>query len=430
MRAVERRSLAEEDRDLAIQIGARLKAARLRAGLTQREVAEGRYTKAYVSALENGLIKPSMAALRFLAARLATTPSELLSDPSTRWARLEAELLLAAGDWQAAVDAFQALLDLDPTGEERALTLLGFAEGSARLAMTTEAIRSASEANEWFAAAGRREESQRARYWLAAAHHLADNPSEARMLLEQILAEHTEATQIGGDLRVRLLTALALVMNQAGEPKRAVLLLEEARAIGADIDDRRRATLLLSLAIGYRATGDMEAAITSGLQALALFQSADAAVDVAILENELALIFLAMGNLRDARRHVAEARRGLSALHRDFLLAHVAETEAQISLAGGDTQRAFEQAVAAVELARAAGNQKAEVSALLTEARAHRAAGDAARAVDVLAGAADIARSGPTPRLREILTQWSELLAESGDHKGAYALSREALELG
>src|SRR4029453_2915527 len=120
MRTVERRSLAEEDRDLARQIGARLKAARLRSGLTQREVAEGRYTKAYVSALENGLIKPSMAALRFLAARLGPTPSELLSDPSTRGARLAAELLLAAGDWQAAVDAFQGLLDLDPTGEDRA----------------------------------------------------------------------------------------------------------------------------------------------------------------------------------------------------------------------------------------------------------------------------------------------------------------------
>src|SRR4029453_18637901 len=97
MRTVERRSLAEEDRDLARQIGARLKAARLRSGLTQREVAEGRYTKAYVSALENGLIKPSMAALRFLAARLGTTPSELVSDPSTRWARLQAELLLGGG---------------------------------------------------------------------------------------------------------------------------------------------------------------------------------------------------------------------------------------------------------------------------------------------------------------------------------------------
>ena len=56
MKTIERRSLANEDRDLAQQIGGKLKAARLRAGLTQQQVAAGRYTKAYVSALENGLI--------------------------------------------------------------------------------------------------------------------------------------------------------------------------------------------------------------------------------------------------------------------------------------------------------------------------------------------------------------------------------------
>ena len=111
MRTVERRSLAAEDRDLARQIGTKLRTARHAAGLTQQQVAAGRYTKAYVSALENGLIKPSMAALRFLAVRLGTTPSELLAESDTRWARLDAELRLAAGDFQSAADGFSALLD-------------------------------------------------------------------------------------------------------------------------------------------------------------------------------------------------------------------------------------------------------------------------------------------------------------------------------
>ena len=105
MRTVERRSLAAEDRDLARQIGTKLRTARHAAGLTQQQVAAGRYTKAYVSALENGLIKPSMAALRFLAVRLGTTPSELLAESDTRWARLDAELRLAAGDFQSAAVA-------------------------------------------------------------------------------------------------------------------------------------------------------------------------------------------------------------------------------------------------------------------------------------------------------------------------------------
>jgi tetratricopeptide (TPR) repeat protein len=429
MRTIERRSLAGEDRDLARQIGGRLKVARLRAGLTQQQVAEGRYTKAYVSALENGLIKPSMAALRFLAVRLGTTPSELLQDPDQRWARMEADLRLAAGDFKAAVDGYRELLDQGPLGADRPRILLGLAEGLCRLGRGDEAVRIASEAEERFTRAGLRDDARRARYWLAGAHHLSDNPAEARALLEQLLGDDSEAAPLGPDLRVRLLVALAAVLTQAGEPRRALLLLEEARGIDADLDDRRRATLLSSLAQGYRATGDMEAAIRTGLQSLALFESAQAVLESANIENEVALIYLGLGNLREARRHAADAHRRCDDLRNEFLLAHTVDTEAQIALADGQLDVARERAGAAVEMARRTANQKAEISALLTGARAARASGDLASAGEVLATAAELARNGPRPRLRDILTEWSELLAESGDHEGAYRLSREALAL-
>src|SRR5207253_9944897 len=163
-----RPSLASEDLDLARQVGARLKAARTRAGLTQRELAQPRYTKAYISALENGLIKPSMAALRFLARKLGTVPSAFLADEDTHWQRLDAELRLASGDWQAAADRFQMILDTDPAGVGRGLCLLGLAEANYRLGRARETIASASEALELLTAARRRAEAQRAKYWLAA----------------------------------------------------------------------------------------------------------------------------------------------------------------------------------------------------------------------------------------------------------------------
>src|SRR5215203_3018755 len=146
MRTVARRSLAAEDKDLAKQIGTRLRAARLKAGLTQQQVAADRYTKAYISALENGLIKPSMAALRFLARRLGTVPSAFLADADTHWQRLDAELRLAAGDWQAAADRFQTILDTDAAGLDRGLALLGMAEASYRLSRPRETIAAATEA--------------------------------------------------------------------------------------------------------------------------------------------------------------------------------------------------------------------------------------------------------------------------------------------
>ena len=429
MRTVERRSLAAEDRDLAVQIGVRLRAARLRAGLTQREVAEGRYTKAYVSALENGLIKPSMAALRFLAERLGTTGSDLLADADGRWTRLEADLRLASGDWATAEDAYRTMLDNDPTPVERGRLLLGLAEALCRQGRPDEAIRVAAEADERLSAAKLTDAARGARYWLASAHHQSDNPSEARILLEQLLAADGDEPPLQPDFRVRALVALASVLSQAGEPRRALAFLEEARGIGADLDDRRRASLLSSLAVGYRATGDMEAAIRTGLQSLALYRASEAVGESASVENELALIYLGLGNVREAAKRAGAARAAFESAGDDFWLAHVAETEAQIALAKGNLVEAADKAVAAADLAHKAGNHKAEISALLTQARTARAGGDAGRAAEVLGGAVELARSGPKPRLREILSEWSELLAESGDLQRAYELSREALGL-
>ena len=428
MRTVERRSLAAEDRDLARQIGTKLRTARHAAGLTQQQVAAGRYTKAYVSALENGLIKPSMAALRFLAVRLGTTPSELLAESDTRWARLDSELRLAAGDWQSAADGFNALLEA-AQGAERGRVLVGLAEAMHRLGRGGEAVAIASEAAELLARSGLVAEARLARYWLAASHHQADNSAEARRLLEQLISDDTESAPLGADVRVRVLIALASTIMHAGEPKVALTLLEEARGIGADLDDRRRGALLHSLALGYRETGDMEAAVRNGLQSLALYRSAEAEVESASIENELALIFVGLGNLAEARRHAAAARIQFENIKQDFGLAHVSDTEGQIALAAGDARAAGERAAEAVDMARRSGNHKAEISGLLTQARAKRLLGDTAAAAAILSDAAGLARSGPKPRLRDILSEWSELMAESGDVAKAYELSREALAL-
>jgi transcriptional regulator with XRE-family HTH domain len=423
-----RPSLAKDDLDLARQIGTRLKAARLRAGLTQRELAEPRYTKAYISALENGLIKPSMAALRFLARKLGTVPSAFLADEDTAWERVEAELRLAAGDWQTASDRFRAILDSGVAGVGRGLTLLGLAEASYRLGRGHDTIAQAAEAVELLSAAKRLTEARRASYWLSAGHSLADDPVRARILLEQILAETRPDED--PELRVRILVALAGINSYSGEIQTAIGLLEEARAIGADLDDRRRATMLYSLAQSYRLAGDLEGAIRTAIESLALFRAVDARRETASIENELAMTFLGIGNLDAAREHAGAARQAMESEHNDLGLAHLTDTEARIALARGDLDAAGRQAAQAAELAERVGNAKALVDALLTQARVARHRGDTAAAVASLERAASAAGDGPDARMRVVLTEWSEVLAERGDHAGAYELSKRALALG
>ena len=66
--------------DLKHGIGANVRTARLHRRMTQHELASPEYTKAYISALENGVALPSVTALFVLAQRLGVPPSYLLGE--------------------------------------------------------------------------------------------------------------------------------------------------------------------------------------------------------------------------------------------------------------------------------------------------------------------------------------------------------------
>src|SRR5918992_260568 len=143
---VPRRVIVVDNSAVARRVGGRIREARVRAGLTQAEVAKGRYTAAYISALERGLAKPSMAALTYIAERLAVPVRSLVGDDESGAARIEADLLLASGRWAEALDAYTALADKTPATDRgrHAELLLGIAEALCRLSRAREAIRRSS----------------------------------------------------------------------------------------------------------------------------------------------------------------------------------------------------------------------------------------------------------------------------------------------
>jgi transcriptional regulator with XRE-family HTH domain len=148
-----------DNRPLARAIGSRIRSARQQSGLSQRELAAGRYTSSYISALENGLAKPSMAALSFLADRLRCSISDLVgdqrSDAQTVGMRLEADLRLASGDWQRALDLYSDLLEQTSDDTGRAEVQRGAAEALYRLGRHTDAITVASQSVALFKRLGR-----------------------------------------------------------------------------------------------------------------------------------------------------------------------------------------------------------------------------------------------------------------------------------
>src|SRR5438045_9558707 len=66
---------------MTADVGARIRSLRTARALTQAQLAEPQYTKAYISMLESGRTRASMKALEHIAGRLGVQPSALLGGP-------------------------------------------------------------------------------------------------------------------------------------------------------------------------------------------------------------------------------------------------------------------------------------------------------------------------------------------------------------
>jgi transcriptional regulator with XRE-family HTH domain len=427
---------APEHRLVKSPVGGRIRTARSRAGLTQQQLAGDRYTKAYISALENGLVRPSVAALEYLAPRLGTTPGALLADSQPAWSRVDADLQLASGSFQLAADAYTELLP-SAAGDKgtRAEILTGLAEAEVRQTHASEAIAAASEAVELFEAAGRPIDAAFASYWLSAGLHEQGNGAESKAILQSLLAKVRLGLQVTPDFKLRLIMALSSTEAHDGNHDMALSYLEEVRALEDTLDDRRRATFLSDLAISYVETGDYEAAIRTGYQALGLFRSYDTAVEIASLENEMALANLGVGNVARAEELANSALSRWTKLGNDRRRAHVLDTQAQVALAREKWGEAVSLATQSLDLATSVENVSAVSDATLTIARAK--AGIAINGKDAKSrrdameaferAAAEARSSGRAVAIKRTLTEYADFLAANGEHKAAFELSREAL---
>ncbi|GAB2732353.1 helix-turn-helix domain-containing protein [Nocardioides pakistanensis] len=100
----------------AVELGARIKAARRAKSMTQGDVAAGTISAAYLSRIESGSRRPDLKVLRVIAERVGTTTHELLLGLTPRqWSARRAELdwaqlSLRTGDAAKALEQTTALL--------------------------------------------------------------------------------------------------------------------------------------------------------------------------------------------------------------------------------------------------------------------------------------------------------------------------------
>lgn len=117
-----------------MELGEKLRKARLEAGMSQRELAGDRVTRNMLSQIENGSARPSMKTLQYLAGKLGKSAGYFLDEEgpvSPNWESIaSARRLYAASDPAGAVQALEGWKSPDPVfdGEMKLLRTLCYLE--------------------------------------------------------------------------------------------------------------------------------------------------------------------------------------------------------------------------------------------------------------------------------------------------------------
>jgi tetratricopeptide (TPR) repeat protein len=174
--------------------------------------------------------------------------------------------------------------------------------------------------------------------------------------------------------------------------------------------------------------GDAEAAIRAGLEAITLYRAADQATDVAILENELAMVFVSLGNLDRAADLATRARSAAEAIGDRRLVGHILDTQAGIALMRGDPKGAEALTDRSLAIEAEIGPPFEQIDTRITRARALAALGRTDEADAAWREAAEGARGLASPfRRKRILSAYAEALAAQGRHAEAYEVMRETI---
>lgn len=371
------------------ELGARIKAARLAAGLTQTQLGAPEVTVSYVSRIESGRRRPDPRVLDAFAARLGVGVQELLDGPpvpNEQESRLAVDFVALALELGDAADALaqaeRLLADADvPAGfAER----LGFLRGRALEALgrlddavyAYEDLLAKHPAGELALCSG---------IALSRCHRELGDLGRAISVGESLLASVAERGLTGGDEAIQLTVTVAAAYHQRGDTSYAVRLCRRAIVAAEQSGSARsRAAAYWNASIMELESGALSGAVSLASRALVLLSEGTDGRNLARLRSELGIMQLqldppalheAVANLTTAAEQMAFSSAGeIDVLRNDLALAEAA-------LLAGEADRAGQLAAQVFE--------KAPSDALLFRADARTIQGQAAAATGDVASAAD-----------------------------------------
>ena len=312
---------------MVADVGARIRSLRTAKGMTQAQVAEPNYTKAYISMLESGRTRASMKALEHIAGVLGVKPADLLGGvaaPATpQYQLLEARRYIEQQRPTEAIPILEALEEgLGATDQLVRLRFLATAfnmtgQPKAAFPLIERAQRMAELLED-------EEEKVRVNAVLASAYSRTYAYEEALRLLREIVAACEDGVPNDPAFHFRRLVDLAVVLTNLRQPKQALAAYERAIVLGEKFSDRPAlGNLYAGMAKTHQNEGDLEAAIVYNQKSLQIFEELGLFDQVACTLDNAALLYAEYGNRERARECLARAAALAIETQRDGTLASV-----------------------------------------------------------------------------------------------------------
>jgi tetratricopeptide (TPR) repeat protein len=412
--------------DDPIAAGNRVKEARERAGLSQRQLAFPGCSAAYISRIEAGTRTPSERVLRELGERLGVSEAWLATGVEAVGSSLlrDADIALRLDDSEEAARLFSDVLEsgADPRTRSSAL------EGLAKIAIRNGDPRLAIDLGE------------------QALQVVGEQPEDRPMLAESMARAHAALGEMAAAIAiltrcvdrmgddalqfVRFSSLLGAALTDSGNFAEAERVIGSALARGREIaDPYARARLYWSQSRLLGEEGDIERAEVYARRTLETLRATEDEYAIGHILQTLAHITIDLGRPEEALELLREGWPKIAAAGTPLEIAQFRIEEARALAAVGNADEAGKLAM---EVTRALGDAHPTDAgrAYLLLGETYATLGDTARAREVLELAVELLEErGPSRYLVKAYKQLAGVLREQGEHQLAFEVLERALNV-
>ena len=360
--------------------GERLRRLREEQGLTQSQLAGDRLTKAFISQIETGRSRPSLATVEYLAERLGVSVVALAPDYAADQEREYLFRATAASISGHRVEEAESLLtQLQPlidSPRERARAARLRAELSEATGLVEEALTQALTAYDRAVAAADHEETARSCNVVVRLHFLAGRFPAALAYNQRSIAAAAHPN-VPAALRALVLNNGGQIHFALGDSRNALDHFRRAgEAAEAAEDLKQLGYAALGAGEAARRTGDVITAIAEAERAQVLFERLEMRRQQARVHLNLADVYVDLGEHDRAREHAERARDAAPGVGDGPVRALALERLAHLAALQARCTDAMDLAQQAVEAAREADDSSFLALALAALGEACACTGD------------------------------------------------------